>query len=95
MYIADYSNHVVRKVTIETGIITTIAGNNGILDYVGDGGAATSAGLVGAAGVAVDNAGTNVLLAYFLFVCYSIGIFHILQGRMCTSLIIMIIAFVR
>ncbi|MEI6766500.1 MAG: T9SS type A sorting domain-containing protein [Bacteroidota bacterium] len=55
-YIADDGNHVIRKVTAATGIITTVAGN-GIQGYSGDGGPATSAKLNGPEGVAVDALG--------------------------------------
>ena len=65
MYIADYSNHRIRKVTVSTGIITTIAGT-GTKSYSGDGGAATSAALNGPLGVALDAAGTHSLI-YELF----------------------------
>jgi len=41
-YIADFSNARVRKVTVATGIISTVAGN-GTAAASGDGGAATSA----------------------------------------------------
>src|SRR5438309_1320675 len=44
LYIAEYANHRIRKVTAATGIITTVAGN-GIYSFAGDGGAATSASL--------------------------------------------------
>jgi uncharacterized protein (TIGR03437 family) len=55
VYIVDYYNNRVRKVD-PSGIITTVAGN-GKADYLGDGGAATSASLNGPVGVAVDGAG--------------------------------------
>ena len=55
MYIADYYNGLIRKVTVSTGIITTIAGTSG--GYSGDNGAATSAALLGASGVALDSSG--------------------------------------
>ena len=54
MYIADYSNSRIRKVS--TGIITTIAGT-GTSSYSGDNGAATSATLQYPYGVAVDASG--------------------------------------
>ena len=56
VYIADWSNHRVRKVTVSTGIISTIAGT-GTADYSGDGGAATSATLHFPEGVALDSSG--------------------------------------
>ena len=56
MYIADQSNHRIRKVTVSTGIITTIAGSlSG--SYSGDNGAATSATLYYPRGVVVDASG--------------------------------------
>ena len=56
VYIADYSNNRIRKVTASTGIITTIAGT-GSLSYSGDNGAATSATLNGPYEVALDASG--------------------------------------
>ena len=56
MYIADYLNNRIRKVTVSTGIITTIAGT-GSTDYSGDNGAATSATLYYPRGVALDASG--------------------------------------
>ena len=55
VYIADFLNHRIRKVS--TGIITTVAGT-GTGSYSGDGGAATSATLNYPYDVAVDSAGT-------------------------------------
>ena len=55
LYLADQSNHRVRKVTTD-GMITTVAGN-GIPGFRGDGGPATSAELYYPDGVAVDAAG--------------------------------------
>ncbi len=57
VYIADVLNHVVRKVTYLTGIITTIAGNN-TMGGTGDGGAATSAQLSFPSSVSLDMAGS-------------------------------------
>ncbi len=60
IYIADYSNNKVRKVT-PSGIISTVAGT-GTQGYSGDGGAATSATLYHPHGLAVDTAG-NLYIA--------------------------------
>ncbi len=59
MYIADTSNNRVRKVTVSTGIITTIAGT-GTGSYSGDNGPATSAALNSPFGMTLDSAGTNL-----------------------------------
>ncbi len=56
IYIANYIQNVVQKVTASTGIITTMAGN-GIAGYSGDRGPATSAELLRPTGIAVDNHG--------------------------------------
>ena len=57
LYIADQSNHVIRKVTT-AGIITTIAGSNALGgSYTGDGGQATDAGLNLPNSIAFDAAG--------------------------------------
>ena len=56
MYIADAGNHRVRKVTVSTGIITSIAGT-GSGSYSGDNGQATSATLNNLRHVALDSAG--------------------------------------
>ncbi len=56
MYISDYGNNRIRKVTVSTGIITTVAGI-GTTTFSGDNGPATSAGLNNPAGVAVDTSG--------------------------------------
>ena len=60
LYIADYRNDRVRKVT-PTGIITTVAGT-GISGVSGDGGPATRAQLRPPVGVAVDGAGNLYIL---------------------------------
>jgi trimeric autotransporter adhesin len=61
LYIADAGNNVIRKISRETGIITTVAGN-GTAGYSGDGGAATDAKLSAPWDVAVDKAG-NIYIA--------------------------------
>jgi sugar lactone lactonase YvrE len=67
IYIADYDNNVIRKVTVSSGIITTVAGNgwgNGLGSggYTGDGGQATAAELFEPAGIALDKSG-NIYIA--------------------------------
>jgi sugar lactone lactonase YvrE len=61
IYICDQSNNRLRKVTISTGMISTIAGD-GLGGYSSDGVAATSASLNAPAGVTVDASG-NVFIA--------------------------------
>jgi len=53
LYIADYSNNVVRRINT-SGIINTFAGT-GIPDYTGDGGPATSAKLFFPTGLEIDS----------------------------------------
>ncbi len=60
-YITDRGNHCVRKVTVSTGIITTIAGT-GTDSYSGDNGPATSATFNNPIGVSLDSAGTHSLI---------------------------------
>ena len=59
LYIADYWNNRIRKVS--NGVITTVAGN-GTLGFSGDNGPATSAQLWNPTGVAVDSVG-NLYIA--------------------------------
>ncbi len=56
MYIPDIYNYRVVKVSVSTGIITTIAGT-GVAGYSGDNGQATSATFNEPFGVAVDASG--------------------------------------
>ena len=61
IYISDNGNYVIRKVTVSTGIITTIAGT-GTAGFSGDGGLATAAKLNNAWGIALDPSG-NLYIA--------------------------------
>ncbi len=70
MYIADYNNHRIRKVTVSTGIITTIAGSGGTGSYSGDDGQATSASFNLPRGVAVDETGTAIYMDFFLLIYF-------------------------
>lgn len=56
LYILDYRNNRVRKVTAATGIITTVVGT-GVRSFGGDGGPATQAEMNWPTGLALDNAG--------------------------------------
>jgi sugar lactone lactonase YvrE len=57
LYIADQSNHRVRRLDLDTGIITTVAGT-GEAGYSGDGMPAHEAALSGPSGLAVGADGT-------------------------------------
>ncbi|HTB12228.1 MAG TPA: hypothetical protein VK752_11680 [Bryobacteraceae bacterium] len=59
VYVADYANNRIRK--ISNGVITTVAGN-GTTGFTGDNGQASTAGVYEPRGVAVDSAG-NVYIA--------------------------------
>ena len=61
VYVSDINNNRVRKITISTGIITTIAGS-GSGSYSGDNGAATSATLNQPIGLALDSS-NNVYIS--------------------------------
>jgi trimeric autotransporter adhesin len=61
IYIADFYNNRIRKVTKSTGVITTVAGT-GRGSYGGDKGQATSANLRSPYGIAVDASG-NIYIA--------------------------------
>lgn len=61
IYIADTNNYRIRKVTVSSGVISTVAGN-GTVGFTGDGGLATNAELHIPYGVAVDSVG-NIYIA--------------------------------
>ncbi len=81
MYIADYFNNRIRKVTISTGIITTFAGNGGTGTYSGDNGPATSAALNGPNGVALDSTGTHSLTHLLLYFFVVLSLFFLLTRQ--------------
>jgi DNA-binding beta-propeller fold protein YncE len=62
LYVADSLNARVRRVSIATGVITTLAGT-GVAGYGGDGGPATSAAINKPYGVAVSGATGVVYIA--------------------------------
>ena len=61
LYIADRDNARIRKVTLDSGIITTVAGT-GVSGFSGDDGPATSARIADPRSVAVDASG-NLFIA--------------------------------
>jgi len=61
LYIADFNNHRIRKVTYSTGFISTVAGT-GTAGYTGDGGQATLAQIYRPRRVALDASG-NLFIA--------------------------------
>lgn len=61
LFIADLGNQRIRRVSAVTGVISTVAGN-GVFDFTGDGGPATSASLADPVGVALDASG-NLFIA--------------------------------
>ncbi len=68
VYIAD-SSHRIRKVTVSTGIIVTVAGA-GTGSYSGDGGQATAAELNYPGAVALDSSGSTPCLSRQLYALY-------------------------
>ena len=93
MYIADFYNHRIRKVTVSTGIITTIAGT-GSSSFSGDNGQATAATLYLPSGVVLDSSGIQYYFLTFVNICNSISLPYTIQAT-CTSLIVIIIVSVR
>ena len=67
MFIADTGNSRIRKVTVSTGIIETIAGT-GDSDYTGDNGPATSATFAFPSSVVVDSSGKRTKSSYVVSV---------------------------
>ena len=63
VYVADWNNNAIRRIT-PGGTISTVAGGNGA-GYSGDGGAATSAKINGPATVKVDGAGNFYIADYY------------------------------
>ncbi len=74
MYISETSNHRVRKVTVSTGIITTIAGT-GTNGFFGDNGPATSSIVNDPDDVAVDSAGIFSYMDLLVFLVRLTSIF--------------------
>ena len=70
MYIADASNNRVRKVTVSTGVITTVAGT-GTAAYSGENSDATAAALNKPFGVGVDSSGRQLSVQLQLFASHT------------------------
>ena len=82
IFIADHSNGRIREVVAATGNIQTVAGN-GTFNFSGDGGPATSAGLVQSNGVFVDSS-ANIFLpdnSRIREVVGTTGIIHTVAGN--------------
>ncbi|MCG3133412.1 MAG: hypothetical protein HMLKMBBP_00569 [Planctomycetes bacterium] len=62
VYIADRDNHAIRKVTVATGVISTVCGD-GIIGYTGDKGAAADARLNQPSGIFVHRASGRIYVA--------------------------------
>lgn len=82
LYIADYSNNCIRKIST-AGIITTIAGN-GTQGYSGNGGQATLAKLYNPNDVCVDGLGTLYIADYSNYIIRKVntsGIISTIAGN--------------
>ena len=72
MYIVDRGNYRIRKVTVSTGIIKTIAGS-GASSYSGDNGPATAANLQYPWGLDVDAVGSTLaIIAVPRYIIYTL-----------------------
>lgn len=65
VYFSDVSNFAVRKVSVATGILTTVAGTLGKTGNSGDGGLATSATLQNPCGLAFDSSANLYIVDAF------------------------------
>ncbi len=61
LYIADTGHNRIRRITLASGVITTVAGDGSFGGH-GDGGLATEAGLAGPAGLALVPSGERVTI---------------------------------
>ncbi len=68
MYISDSYNQRIRKVTVSTGIISTIAGSSTNCGFSGDGGQATAATFCYPYGVGLDLSGIKNIII-LVYVC--------------------------
>ncbi len=89
LYICDFGNHRVRKVTASTGVISTIAGT-GTAGYSGDNGQAAAAKIKNPHGVDLDSSGNVYFGDWFAFnvirkVTVSTGVISTVAGTGSTS----------
>lgn len=82
IYVSDYSNSVIRKVNLSTGIATIAAGTQNF-GYSGDGGQATAASFYSPEEVALDTAGNLYIFDYTRIrkVNFSTGIISTVAGN--------------
>jgi len=90
IYISDRFNHRIRKVTVSTGIITTICGT-GSGGYNSDGIRATSAAIYSPFGISLDYSG---IISIIIFINMGIYYSHLYQV-ICTLRTAVIIVFVK
>lgn len=62
IYVADQVNNRIRKISAETGYITTVVGSSSTGAFSGDGASATAAKLDNPVGVAIDTSGILYLV---------------------------------
>jgi len=65
VFFSDTNNNRIRKVTVSTGIINTVAGSSTIGGFSGDNDQATSATLDQPRGIALDSSGRSCILYLF------------------------------
>lgn len=63
LYVADTGNHIIRRLNLKTGELTTIAGVLAFAGRLGDGGPATSAQLISPRGIALDGPARRLYVA--------------------------------
>jgi streptogramin lyase len=61
LYVAERDNHVIRKVDMKTGIISTVAGTGGMPGFSGDGGPGTKAQLRQPHSIVLDRNGSILI----------------------------------
>ncbi len=69
VYVADTYNNRIRKVTVSTDVISTIAGT-GTAAYIGNNVAATSAALYYPFGITLDSSGAHFIVILFMSISF-------------------------